>query len=202
MLTNCTRYESLVNAIQTHNSDECLIWPFSLDADGYGRVWYKGKTITACRLVFFLGHNRWPNPLARHTCDTASCINPRHIIEGTHADNVADAIARGRFPVSRGEDNIGAKLTNEAVREIRNSLGVSKSALAAKFHVSRRTIRQVIQGKRWKHVHGHPESAKPVEVTVAPVQVNDAGIVPGGPCSPVAPAAPGGPVSPIGPGIP
>lgn len=34
----------------------------------------------------------------RHTCDRPNCINPDHIISGTHADNVQDKVSRGRVP--------------------------------------------------------------------------------------------------------
>jgi len=39
--------------------------------------------------------------VSRHTCDNPPCVNPDHLIEGTQADNVADAVRRGR--VARGQ---------------------------------------------------------------------------------------------------
>jgi len=35
--------------------------------------------------------------MVRHTCDRQWCINPDHLIEGTRADNTADALERGRY---------------------------------------------------------------------------------------------------------
>lgn len=36
----------------------------------------------------------------RHTCDNPPCINQDHLIEGTQAQNIADAVERGR--IARG----------------------------------------------------------------------------------------------------
>ena len=34
-----TRYQWLVKAVTEHNSDACLLWPFSGTTKGYGHVW-------------------------------------------------------------------------------------------------------------------------------------------------------------------
>jgi hypothetical protein len=34
--------------------------------------------------------------IVRHTCDVSMCVNPSHLILGTHKDNAADREARGR----------------------------------------------------------------------------------------------------------
>jgi len=37
----------------------------------------------------------------RHSCDNPVCVNPRHLLSGSHRDNVMDRVVRGRTnPVS------------------------------------------------------------------------------------------------------
>lgn len=56
-----------------------------------------GVNVGRSRVVFYLDHGREPaGGIVRHTCDNPSCINGRHLIEGTAADNTADMIQRGR----------------------------------------------------------------------------------------------------------
>lgn len=36
--------------------------------------------------------------VVRHTCDNSRCINPNHLVTGTHMDNVLDQVVRKRNP--------------------------------------------------------------------------------------------------------
>lgn len=68
---------------------------------------------------------------------------------GTPAQNVADAIRHGRH--ARGEQSGRAKLTELAVREIResNEPGI---VLARRFGVTNTTITYIRKRKNWAHV--------------------------------------------------
>lgn len=79
------------------NEDPNVCWPWlkQRDRQGYGRTWFAGKTHGAHRVVFYLIHGHWPL-VARHSCDNPPCCNPLHILDGTHADNSADMVERGR----------------------------------------------------------------------------------------------------------
>jgi hypothetical protein len=52
-----------------------------------------------------------------HSCDNSRCINPLHLRLGTHQDNVADKVAKGRQ--ARGSRHGASKLTEIQVAEIR-----------------------------------------------------------------------------------
>lgn len=56
------------------------------------------KWLRSARVAFALVNGRWPNPQGRHTCDNPACVRPKHLLEGTHADNMADMVSRGRAP--------------------------------------------------------------------------------------------------------
>lgn len=70
----------------------------------------------------------------------------------TRGDNLRDAVRNGRK--AAGESHPLAKLTTEAVREIRlapRRYGVV-AAFARRFGVSESTIRQARDGRAWRHV--------------------------------------------------
>lgn len=152
------RYQWLVEAVAACHSDECLIWPFRKDRDGYGRVRppreeYGRITFGAHRLAFKLVNGRWPDPLGIHSCDTPSCINPAHIKDGTHAINHAQKVARGRS--TRGVLQHSAKLNDDLVRQIRIEYRPRKFGyhrLANKYGVTKPIIKGIIRGTLWRHV--------------------------------------------------
>jgi hypothetical protein len=149
------RYLWLVKKIEEHQSDKCLLWPFQVDKDGYGRVRPGGKRITygAHRVAFLLANGHWPTPCGLHSCDTPRCVNPRHIWEGSSADNNADRAKKGRGLIGIRQPD--AKLTDEIVRQARieyipRKLGFHR--LAKKYGVSKPAMMSAIKRKTWRHV--------------------------------------------------
>lgn len=146
-------YDWVVAQILACNTDECLLWPYYVSPNGYARVKNPStkKNETIHRLAFFITHNRMPNPLARHTCDVRHCFNPRHIIEGTNADNSMDTVIRNRQ--SKGAGRWNAKLTDDLVRKIRaESHTKAQAQLASQYGMSQSQISDIIRGKWWKHI--------------------------------------------------
>ena len=78
----------------------------------------------------------------RHQCDNAGCVRRSHLEPGTHADNVADKVSKGRQR---------AKLTPATVLEILAS-NANNAELAAKYSVDRRTVRDIRSRRYWRHV--------------------------------------------------
>lgn len=102
------------------------------------------------REAYEKAHGKIPNRLVvRHKCDTPLCINPDHLIVGTHADNMRDRDERGRGV--RGERSPFAILTREKVVEIRETTGPLKAA-AEKYGVSISLISKVRKRIAWKSV--------------------------------------------------
>lgn len=119
-----------------------------------------------------------------HTCDRPICVRnddegwyevngvvrPRrgHLWLGTAADNAADMALKGRVPrgdrhsrrlhperVPRGEQQPFAKLTDDAVREIRRVYATGRfiqRQLAERYGVNQTQISNVVLGRTWKHV--------------------------------------------------
>ena len=77
----------------------------------------------------------------RHTCDTPACVNPRHLIQGSYADNTMDALQRARG-VGR------TALTHEQVLDIYSST-MGRRALALKYGKAISCISDIKEGRSW-----------------------------------------------------
>ena len=137
-------------AVSRPAENGCRNWLGRKSLDGRGKLNFNQKTFSAPRLAF----EAWCGPIPAgkcvcHTCDNPSCVNPDHLFLGTDADNAADKIAKGRQP--RGVEIPTAKLTERLVKEIRASSEPSR-ALARKYCVDHKTLRQVRARRTWRHV--------------------------------------------------
>lgn len=147
-----TCYSWFLKALADHNSDECLLWPFGLWQDGYGKVRVtNGPLVRVHRQAFEIMHGRPPVPCALHTCDTPTCFNHRHLFEGTKGQNNSDRAAKGRSNI--GEDRPQAKLTEGDVRKIRGEYMLGNGpAVARKYGVDTALIMRIVHRQAWKHV--------------------------------------------------
>lgn len=133
-------------------TDECWGWVGGSN-DGRGRFQLDGKPELAHRVAFLLTHGRWPAPRCLHTCDTPLCCNPTHLWEGTQADNMADKTNKDRQ--IKGEQHGRAKLNEARVEWIKARWaagGMTQRRMADVLGVSRQTIGDIINGKKWKHL--------------------------------------------------
>lgn len=86
----------------------------------------------------------------RHTCHTRACVNPEHLVSGTHAENIVDREASGRGAKA---DRAGpAKLTWVQVDEIRMMYlrGIRPVVIARTFGVSDTNIHEIIRNRTWR----------------------------------------------------
>lgn len=152
-----TRYDDLVAMVEVHDGEgSCLLWPFETNHAGYGRLRVNGRKESAHRLALALVE---PEPeggaFALHSCDNPLCVSPAHLRWGSHDDNMADKVARGRAAIQSGEANGRAKLSEAEVLEIRRlaAEGVrSQRDIAAAFGVDQSTVSDIHRRKRWAHL--------------------------------------------------
>lgn len=150
-----TAYQWFIDSLSSHNSDDCIEYPFTRNAQGYGYIRdpESKKLVKAHRLAFKLTYGHWPTPMGLHRCDCPACFNPRHIFEGTTTDNMADMKAKGRDNYMRGENNGRAKLTFQQACEIRERHIPGSSnykELAKEYRVSITVVYSILQGRNWR----------------------------------------------------
>lgn len=133
---------------------ECWLWRGYRDKAGYGIFSFRGRNVGAHRAAwgFYRGEIGDRKLHVCHKCDNPPCVNPDHLFVGTHKDNMADMIAKGRArhpSHSRGGEQSGrSKLTNELVRQILASRdGVRE--IARRLGVSHSTVSRVRSGQSW-----------------------------------------------------
>jgi hypothetical protein len=149
--------QSFWSKVLVKSNDECWEWQGHREK-GYGRLTISrnGKNIHlfSHRLSYELTNSLslTPDVIIRHSCDNPPCCNPAHLSTGTHADNQADKISRGRE--ARGEANGQAKLTVEKVKAIREERtnGATYRELSDKYGVVISIIGYIVHRKIWTHV--------------------------------------------------
>lgn len=129
----------------------------ALNEDGYGRLFYGGRSLQAHKVVLemVIGRPLAADEVSRHRCvGSRACCNPRHLLPGTIADNNRDTAEHGR--VAHGERQPGHVLTESDVEEILRlapTMGYGRyERLGRLFGVTGKTIANVVSGKKWRHV--------------------------------------------------
>lgn len=147
--------------VQIRGPDDCWEWIAAHYPSGYGKMLVDGRVVGAHRYSWMLHKGPIPRGTGAHgwcvchRCDNKRCVNPAHLFLGTHADNMADKVRKGRQGALRGERHSIAKLSDDDVRSIRHRYaegGVTQTALAREFGVWPGTINYVIHRKFWTHV--------------------------------------------------
>ena len=130
----------------------CWNWTASKSSGRYGKLEISGATLSAHRASYEVYRGPIPEGLfVCHRCDNPACINPDHLFLGTHADNMADKVKKGRHRTPRGSEVVTSKLTEADVLAIRASR-VSNGCVAEQYGVDRSLISLIRTGKRWAHL--------------------------------------------------
>lgn len=139
--------------------DTCIKGNYVNPTNGYSYMYYMGKHVRQHRVAYCkakglcLGDIK--GKLVRHICDVKWCVNPKHLVLGTHQDNMNDMTGRARQ--AKGVAIANSVLTEEQVvfiREhyVRYSKEWNTVKLATMLGVSHRTVQSVTSGLRWGHV--------------------------------------------------
>jgi hypothetical protein len=136
----------------------CWEWTAATGGSHYGSFGVtRSRQMPAHRFSWELHFGPIPKGLfVCHHCDNRLCVRPDHLFLGTHLDNMADMVAkgRGRSGVRSGVLNHNARLTEDDVRAIRQrrAAGETTVALGKAFGVSSPQISYIVNRKVWRHV--------------------------------------------------
>jgi len=157
--------EKFWSNVDVKGPDDCWEWKLSKFRRGYGQSRFNGRNMQTHRIAWIVENGDIPQGiLVCHKCDNPGCVNPSHLFLGTHVDNMADMVSKGRqckgdFNAARrikgmraGVKNGRAKITDNEAAQIRQLYacgGVKQKDLGKRFGINQRMISAIVLGKNW-----------------------------------------------------
>jgi len=133
-------------------NNDCWEWRGYTNINGYGIVRSGGKNYMTHRLSFeFENGYIDPDLYILHSCDNPPCVNPAHLRQGTHAENMNDMVIRGRTNAPRGINHYASTITDTHVRAIRKDQRPC-SLVAKEYGVSASIVNGIRTMQKWKHI--------------------------------------------------
>lgn len=161
------------------NPDSCWVWAGPMlkrgsgeygemreldpPTDGYDITKHNMVTVhfePAHRFALRLHLGAIPDGLhALHTCSNKKCVRFTHLYAGDNLDNCRDRELRNERVAAKGVENGRAVLTDDSVRDILRRLlaGEKLTAVGRRHGVDRKTVKEIQDGKTWRHVERSAE---------------------------------------------
>lgn len=150
--------------VDISSEDSCWNWKGQSLTNGYGIFGvFRGKERYAHRIAYLFTHGKSAPDFVLHSCDNPACCNPKHLRNGTQADNVEDRENRKRSAHFRPEWKARiaqlvrasrAVLSVEQVKQVKVRLrnGEKPSAISKDLPVTVRAIQAIKYGQSWKDI--------------------------------------------------
>ena len=127
---------------------------YDVNSKGYYRITLDGKRFALHRLIALLyipNPNNYPqinhidgNKLNNHYTNLEWCTND-------YNNNHAISLGLRKYTFINGEKHVNAKLTNQQVKEIKQS-ALSAKELSEQYNVAKITIYKIKDGSMWKSI--------------------------------------------------
>lgn len=136
----------------------CWVWSGRRNAKGYGIFPFAGRDLGAHRVAYEIWNGEiGESSFVLHRCDNPPCVNPSHLLLGTHAENMADRDAKGRLVRISGEKNGMAKSSDATVAEavrLYMETEMTPREISLVLGASASSVRDWVKG-RFRGVGGH-----------------------------------------------
>ena len=145
-----------IQKIDTADGDlsRCWLWLGGKNPKGYGIFAAKShKQERAHRVSYRLYHGKEPRQMVLHSCDNPACVNPTHLTDGPHGENMRQMAERKR--AAREERHHKAKLSYLEVLAIvllHRGGDYPTRELASMFGMSQPTVASIVSGHLWPGV--------------------------------------------------
>ena len=141
--------------VEIRDENDCWSWKGARSrGTGYGSFTVgTNLRVGAHRYMYELLNGHIPEGLfVMHTCDNPICVNPHHLMLGTHNENMQDMANKKR--ACCGERHHKSKLTEGEVRLIRDlyQQGLTQVRLAEIFGVSQANIGYIVNFDIWRGI--------------------------------------------------
>jgi hypothetical protein len=143
----------LANSVEEDGPLEtkCLVFTGSRNGDGYGQIYYGGRTQAVHCLAWRTEVGAIPpGKQINHHCDNPPCFKIEHLYCGDQTQNMTDMVQRGRCALT------GRKLSEQQVLEVREraARGENISTIAKDCGLSYSGVRFIVNGWVWKELGG------------------------------------------------
>ena len=142
-----------MDKVQKDPNTGCWEWIKCKDSDGYGIFTIGNKNYRAHRLIADHYGKDITDKVVRHQCDNPGCVNPDHLLTGTHTDNMKDRSNRDRQ--AKGSNNGTSKLTESQVMDMRNRYhagGVTIREISKEYPISEEMCGRILKRNAWRHI--------------------------------------------------
>lgn len=146
--------------VRRRADDECWEWIGDVTNEGYGKFKVKKQSQSSHRLAWLICRGPITSgTCVLHACDNRLCVNPSHLFLGTNRQNTQDMVSKGRSRLTK-KGSSPVKLTEEQVRELRSDRGrgMAMRQIAAKYGISGKHARRIVNFHQWKSVSQCTES--------------------------------------------
>lgn len=129
-------------------TDSCWLFTGGQNVHGYGCFFNDDHKLVGAHVYAYKTLKGPTNGLfVLHTCDNRLCVRPEHLTLGTHKDNMADMVRKGRS--ARGERCGSSKYSDALITEMieyHRATGASLRVLSRKFGPSYTYVSKILKG--------------------------------------------------------